>query len=64
MILPLSDADTLFSRSPEPEECLCRMDLVVFLSMYGSYLKTDRIPARGCPCMELLKIQEDECYDW
>lgn len=40
------------------------MNLAVFLSMYGSYLKADRIPARGYPCIELLKIQEDECYDW
>ena len=64
LILPLSDAEILFSRSPEPEECLLRMDLAVFLSMYGVYLKTLHIPARGCPCMELLRFQEDECYDW
>lgn len=63
-ILPLSDAHILFARSPEPEECLCAITVGQFMGMYDSFLKEQHFPDSYCPCMALLKLQEENCYDW
>lgn len=64
LLLPLYDAKILFARTPEPEECLCNMSVAQFLSMYGNYLKNCRYPENYCPCMALLKAQEESNYEW
>jgi len=63
-ILPLSDARILFARSPEPDECLCAITAAQFLTIYGDYITEQHFPTSYCPCMALLKAQEEKCYDW
>lgn len=63
-ILPLSDAQIIFSRIPEPEECLDAISVFQFLSMYNGYLKSQKTPDGGCPCINLLKNQQDANYEW
>lgn len=64
LILPLSDARILFSCYPEPEECISNISVSAFLSLYRSYLNTKTAVKSDCPCMELLKMQEEKNYDW
>lgn len=64
LLLPLCDAKILFAQIPEPEECLCTMSVARFLSMYGNYLNKLNYPEDKCPCMVLLKDQEESNYDW
>lgn len=63
-ILPLSDARILFPRCPEPDECLSAMIVTQFLTMYKEFLKQQHFPSSYCPCMALLKAQEEKCYEW
>ena len=64
LLLPLIDAKILFSCAPDPGECLCFMNLTQFLSMYRDYIKKHQYPAGDCPCMTMLKEQEELNYDW
>ncbi|WP_089982932.1 hypothetical protein [Clostridium sp. C105KSO13] len=63
-ILPISDAKFLFSRIPEPMECLSVLTVAQFLSMYQQFFKQRQFSSNGCPCMSLLHAQEEACYDW
>lgn len=63
-ILPLSDAKLLFSRVPEPTECLNLMKISQFLHLYRKYLDEQHFPDGYCPCIALMRLQEAACYDW
>lgn len=64
LILPLSDARILFPRYPEATECLCSITAEQFRIMYRDFLEEQHFPSSYCPCIALLKAQENACYDW
>lgn len=63
-ILLLSDAELLFSRNPEPEECTSSVTMAEFLQLYKAYLAKAGLSSDGCPILELLRLQENAQYDW
>jgi len=55
-ILPLSDAALLFPRIPEPTECTGSMSIAA--------LAAQKLPLKPCPIPALLRLQENQQYDW
>lgn len=64
LLLPLSDADILFSCRPDAEECICHLSFSDFHRLYHEYLMTIPADAPECPCMNLIKLQMKQNYDW
>lgn len=63
-MFPLEDAAVLFSRTPEPDECLFRITQIQFLNMYKEFFKSYSSAGTLCPCRQFLKQAMDSCYDW
>lgn len=63
-ILPLSDAAVLFHELPDPEECICALNVRAFLSFYKAYLDRQDMDPFVCACVWMLQTQESENYDW
>ena len=63
-ILPLSDAALLFPRIPEPTECTGSMSIAAFTELYLPYLAAQKLPLKPCPIPALLRLQENQQYDW
>lgn len=63
-ILPLSDAALLFTRIPEPTECTGSMSIAAFTELYLPYLAAQKLPLKPCPIPALLRLQENQQYDW
>ena len=49
-VLPMADARMLFSRIPEPTECLSAITLEQFQSLYGLYFAKEALTDKPCPC--------------
>ena len=63
-VLPMADARMLFSRIPEPTECLSAITLEQFQSLYGLYFAKEALTDKPCPCFALLRHQEASHYHW
>ena len=63
-VLPMADARMLFSRIPEPTECLSAITLEQFQSLYGLYFAKEALTDKPCPCFALLRHQESSHYHW
>lgn len=64
VILPIQDANMIFSTRPDPEECIGTMTLSDFLSLYQLYLKKEELLNFPCPIRVLIKKQTENFYDW
>ena len=60
----MADARMLFSRIPEPTECLSAITLEQFQSLYGLYFAKEALTDKPCPCFALLRHQEASHYHW
>ena len=60
----LSDAALLFPRIPEPTECTGSMSIAAFTELYLPYLAAQKLPLKPCPIPALLRLQENQQYDW
>ena len=60
----MADARMLFSRIPEPTECLSAITLEQFQSLYGLYFAKEALTDKPCPCFALLRHQEASHYYW
>lgn len=63
-VLTMADAEMIFSRIPEPTECADAITLDEFLALYSSYLKSIHLASKPCPCIALLRYQENAHYNW
>lgn len=63
-VLTMRDAKLLFSRLPDPTECVGALTLEQFLCLYRQYLDKERLFNSACLPKALLHLQENSCYDW
>ena len=61
-ILPMADARMLFSRIPEPTECLSAITLEQFQSLYGLYFAKEALTDKPCPCFALLRGEPEPLF--
>ena len=54
----------LFPRIPEPTECTGSMSIAAFTELYLPYLAAQKLPLKPCPIPALLRLQENQQYDW
>jgi len=49
---------------PEPTECTGSMSIAAFTELYLPYLAAQKLPLKPCPIPALLRLQENQQYDW
>ena len=64
IILPLADAEIIFPRIPEPEECQSVLTNTQFRDLYWAYLEAEKIPTTDCPRTHFVKRAADMQYKW
>lgn len=64
VILPRKDCNIIFSRIPDPEECLLQINSIQFKELYGSYIKTLKVPDTSCSICYIWELTIDSEYDW